>query len=206
MDDNRIISTFFGHLENKSPYQAAAETYRRIGEELLAQVYENRTVEKPVWDMLLKMMRNLSALNFYVNSDKTPGEEAFSFGPEHFARLAMLFQAWRDTLAYLAENYESLKSDMFRARFSHDQLRLFVKTLDKRIAGTAEEIMNSGLMYVAQREFHMMASIFRIAIRVTIGEEEYEKFTEKFNKNMVTLKVYYLQTVAPPNRGGSKPS
>ena len=199
MDDEKILSAFFEHLKDKNPDQAAAETYRQIGEDLLAEVYKDQTVDKPVWDMLLKMMRALSRLNFYISSDEELADTAASFGPQHFAELAMLFQAWRDTLEYLADNYEFLKSERVKEGFTPDKFRFFVKIMDKRIAGTAEEIMATGFMTVAQREFHMMAWAFRMVIRTAIGDEEYQKFSERFNENMTILQMHYLQVVAPPD-------
>ena len=81
--ESRVREIFSKHLAASNDInEAATESYRELSEEALACAYEGRVVDKPVWDLLIKIIRALARVKLYsVYYDNYPNIDAVEFGP-----------------------------------------------------------------------------------------------------------------------------
>jgi hypothetical protein len=193
MDDSRIRDIFFGHLKDKDANEAIAETHREISESVLAQIYEGQTVDKPTWDLLIKIIKGVARVNLYSPYFEQPEAEMVSFGPQFFADIHYFVQTWRDAVSYIIEHFDELMSARVKATYSQGHLRMVLDGIDKRLAESAEAIAQNGFLVLGKDEFRVMSLGLFWSLRSVMGKDNYKKFADEFDRHLPHMKMCYLQ-------------
>lgn len=207
MDDEKVREIFFRHLQDKDDAnEAVAEAHREMGESILADLYEGRVVDKSVWDLLLKIIRSMARVNLFSPYFEEEQEtDTVLFGPEFFADISFFFQTWRDVVSYAVANFDRLMSARVKATHDIEDFKTMLNGIDKQLYEQTENIVGSGRIALLRAEFNVMNLGLTWGLSSLMGKDDYDKFREELNKNLPSLRMYYLKAASPPE-SGSKPN
>ena len=206
MGDEKAREIFFRHLKDKDVNEAVVEAHREMGESILADIYEGQVVDKAVWRLLLKIIRSMARVNLFSSYFEEQQEtDAVSFGPNFSADISFFFQTWRDIVAHVIVNFDQLMPARVKATHNIDDFRVALSGIDKQLYEQTENIIKDGHIMLVKAKFNAMNLGLILGLRSVLGKDNYEKFAAELNKNLSSLRMYYMQAAFPP-KSGSKPN
>lgn len=204
MNEERIRTLLFENLKDKDAAHAATETCRQMGEELLADIYQSRTVDEPTWAMLLKINAALARLNLFAGAIHIYPDTTLIFSPKYFTDISFLYDMWEEITSYLATNFNKLASENFKVTYRVEELQLIATKVGMLKMQAGQEIAGTSSVTVYTRELSLMGATFRWGWRAVMGDDLYEKIIEAFNRQIPIIAMYYLQITNPSH--GKVPS
>lgn len=195
MDENRVKKIFLSYLANYELDDALAAAYKQISEEMLADIFSRKKIEKERRELILKINESFIRLGYFLDRSIT----ITSADPKLFEHLGFLYIVWEKVLNYLYNNYETLPEELKKLD-SKDEILNAAQVVAGYMAKDTYQFQSTGSITFRKHKSAIIKQWFQMVLQdILMRGGAFDRFMKELNKAALWLELYQAEIESKKN-------